>query len=87
LERARAERVATDEAAADKGKGRRGHKRDVSAEEADSSIEGEAEGDIKAQKAGSSGPALKGKKKAARRSRVQQPQPQPEPELEPKLES
>jgi hypothetical protein len=79
LVKARAERTAKDEAAADKGKGRRGCKRKVSAREADGDVEDEVED---AQEAGPSVPTLKGKKKA-RKSRVQQPQPQLEPEPEP----
>jgi hypothetical protein len=80
LERARTDRAVKDKAAVDKGKGKRGRKRKVSARGADSDVEDEV-GEVDAQEAGPSVPTLKGKKKA-RRSRVQQPQAEPEPELE-----
>ena len=77
LEKARAARAAKDKAAAEKGKGKRGRKRKVSAKEAKGNVEGESEcegdieGDIDAQEVGSSVPALKNKR--AKRSGVQEP--------------
>jgi hypothetical protein len=81
LVKAHADRTAKDEAAANKGKGKRGRKRKVSTREADGDV-GDEVREADAQEAGPSVPTLKDKKKA-RRSRVQQPQPQPEPEPEP----
>ncbi|KAI1665637.1 DDE superfamily endonuclease [Pyrenophora tritici-repentis] len=77
LERVRVERLAKDKAAVEKGKGKRGRKRKVSAQEADG-VEGEVESGAAAQEAGLLVPTPKDKKKA-KRSRVQQPQPEPEP--------
>tara|TARA_R110002003_G_scaffold1611_1_gene23287 strand:+ start:171 stop:1004 length:834 start_codon:yes stop_codon:yes gene_type:complete len=75
LDNARTARAAKDKATAERGKGKRGRKRKVSAQEAEGDIAGEVEAD--GQVAGSSRPTLKGKRKT-KRSRVQQQQPQPE---------
>jgi hypothetical protein len=80
LVKARANCIAKDKAAANKGKGKRSCKRKMSAQEADSNVK-DVVREADAQEAGLLVPTLKDKKKA-RRSRVQQPQPQAELEPE-----
>lgn len=71
LDKARAARAAKEKATADKGKGKRGRKRKVSAREGD--VKGDVKGDADLQEAGSSMPPSKNKR--ARRSSVQEPEP------------
>jgi len=66
---ARAARAAKEKAIADKGKGKRGRKRKVSA----GGAEGDVAGDSDAQEASSSEPTSKNGR--ARRSSVQEPEP------------
>jgi hypothetical protein len=65
--------VAKDKATAYKGKGKRSRERQASARESDSNVEDELEGDVNAQKTGSSVHASKNK--SVSRASVQEPKP------------
>jgi hypothetical protein len=69
LDKARIARAAKDKAAADKGKGKRGPKREITAREAEDNVEG----DVDSQELGLSVPASKGKR--AKRSNVRESEP------------